>query len=113
MRRDSYHNNAETHAIASLNRTALRATIHCLTGCAIGEVAGMIIGTALGWRNAATFALAIGLAFATGYAFTIFPLLRAGLPGNYPPAKPGALICEPLKAAYTGSLTRPRTCCAT
>jgi Domain of unknown function (DUF4396) len=72
------HNHASTGP--SLNRVALSATIHCLTGCAIGEVAGMVIGTALGWGNAATIALAVGLAFATGYAFTIFPLLRAGLP---------------------------------
>jgi len=77
-----YDDGAEEHAVkaAPLNRTALSATIHCLTGCAIGEVAGMVIGTALGWGNAATIAVAMGLAFATGYAFTIFPLLRAGLP---------------------------------
>jgi hypothetical protein len=67
------------HAPSSLNRTALMATLHCLTGCAIGEVLGMIIGTALGWGNAATIALAVTLAFLFGYSLTMLPLLRAGL----------------------------------
>jgi hypothetical protein len=67
------------HSPSSLNRTALVATIHCLTGCAIGEVLGMIIGTALGWGNAATVALAVVLAFVFGYSLTMVPLLRAGL----------------------------------
>ena len=61
----------------NLNRIAWSATLHCLTGCAIGEVAGMVIGTALGWGNGATIALAVVLAFAFGYAFTLLPLLRA------------------------------------
>ncbi|MDX3093650.1 DUF4396 domain-containing protein [Streptomyces sp. ME19-03-3] len=59
--------------------TAVRATLHCLTGCAIGEVLGMAIGTALGWHNAPTMALAIVLAFAFGYALTMRGVLRAGL----------------------------------
>ena len=63
----------------SLNRLAVSATLHCLTGCGIGEVLGMVIGTALGWGNGATMALAIGLAFVFGYALTMRPLLRAGL----------------------------------
>ncbi len=61
----------------SLNRTAWSATLHCLTGCAIGEVLGMIIGTALGWGNAETIALAVVLAFLFGYALTLLPLLKA------------------------------------
>lgn len=64
----------------SLNRTAWSATLHCLTGCAIGEVLGMVIGTWLGWGNFATIALAVALAFAFGYALTMLPLLRAMLP---------------------------------
>ena len=64
---------------SSLNRTALSATLHCLTGCAIGEVLGLVIGTALGWGNVATIALAVGLAFLFGYSLTMLPLLRAGL----------------------------------
>ena len=63
----------------SLNRLALSATAHCLTGCAIGEVLGVVIGTALGWGNFATIALAIVLAFFFGYALTMLPLLRSGL----------------------------------
>jgi hypothetical protein len=63
----------------SLNRLAFSATVHCLTGCAVGEVLGMVIGTALGWGNVATIALAIVLAFFFGYSLTMLPLLRSGL----------------------------------
>jgi Domain of unknown function (DUF4396) len=63
----------------SLNRVAFLATVHCLTGCAIGEVLGMIIGTALGWGDLATIVLAILLAFLFGYSLTMLPLLRAGI----------------------------------
>jgi len=65
---------------SALTRVALSATLHCLTGCAIGEVLGMLIGTALGWSNLQTIFLAVGLAFLFGYALTSLPLLRAGLP---------------------------------
>ncbi|MFL9682599.1 DUF4396 domain-containing protein [Streptomyces sp. KL110A] len=58
---------------------AAKATLHCLTGCAIGEVLGMIIGTALGWGNAPTMVLAIALAFFFGYALTLRGVLAAGL----------------------------------
>ncbi len=64
---------------ASLNRLAFSATAHCLTGCAIGEVLGMIIGTALGWGDFATIALAVVLAFFFGYSLTMLPLLRSGM----------------------------------
>jgi Domain of unknown function (DUF4396) len=63
----------------SLNRLAFNATVHCLTGCAIGEVLGMIIGTALGWSDLATIALAVALAFFFGYTLTSLPLLRSGM----------------------------------
>lgn len=63
----------------SLNRAAFSATVHCLTGCAIGEVLGMIIGTALGWSDWETIALAVVLAFFFGYSLTMLPLLRSGL----------------------------------
>ena len=64
---------------SSLNRTAFSATLHCLTGCSIGEVLGVVIGSALGWSNFATIALAIVLAFFFGYLLTMLPLLRSGL----------------------------------
>ncbi|MFE6617533.1 DUF4396 domain-containing protein [Amycolatopsis sp. NPDC057786] len=58
---------------------AASATLHCLTGCAIGEVLGMVIGTALGWGNVATIVLAVALAFVFGYALTMRGVLRAGV----------------------------------
>ena len=63
----------------ALTGVAIAATLHCLTGCAIGEVAGMAIGTAFGLSNLATVVLAVALAFLFGYALTSLPLLRAGL----------------------------------
>lgn len=68
------------HAEQSLNRLAVSATNHCLTGCVLGEVTGMVIATALGWGDIASIALAVGLAFLFGYALTSLPLLRANLP---------------------------------
>jgi Domain of unknown function (DUF4396) len=68
-----------THAEQSLNRVAFSATVHCLTGCAIGEVLGMVIGTTLGFSDLGTIALAVGLAFVFGYSFTSLPLLRSGM----------------------------------
>jgi hypothetical protein len=63
----------------SLNRLAASATTHCLTGCAIGEVLGFVIGTWRGWDDIPTIALAIALAYVFGYAFTLVPLLRGGM----------------------------------
>jgi hypothetical protein len=62
-----------------LTRLAVSATLHCLTGCAIGEVLGMAIATALGWGDLASIALAVVLAFAFGYGLTAVGLLRSGL----------------------------------
>jgi hypothetical protein len=61
-------------------RLAATATAHCLTGCAIGEVAGMALATALGWGDLASILLAVALAFVFGYSLTALPLLRSGLP---------------------------------
>ena len=61
---------------------AISATLHCLTGCAIGEVLGMVIGTALGWHGFATVALAVVLAFIFGYALTMRGVLAAGVGFN-------------------------------
>jgi hypothetical protein len=67
------------HGEASLNRLAASATTHCLTGCAVGEVLGLAIATALDWSNFPSIVLAIVLAFFFGYSFTAVPLLRSGL----------------------------------
>ncbi len=74
----AHHHEMPTGGTA-LTGVAVSATLHCLTGCAIGEVSGMAIGTALGFSNFATIALAVALAFMFGYALTSLPLLRAGL----------------------------------
>jgi hypothetical protein len=63
-------------------RSAVQATLHCLTGCAIGEVLGMVVATALGWGNAASIALSVALAFLFGYSLTLRPILRAGIPAR-------------------------------
>ena len=69
-----------TAATPSLNRFAFQATVHCLTGCAIGEVLGLAIATALGWHDLPSILLAIVLAFVFGYALTIRLLRARGVP---------------------------------
>jgi hypothetical protein len=64
----------------SLNRNAFQATTHCLTGCAIGEVLGLMVATALDWSNLASIALAVALAFVFGYALSLRPIIGAGVP---------------------------------
>jgi hypothetical protein len=64
---------------SALTAMAVTATLHCLTGCAIGEVLGMVIGTALGFSDVGTIALAVGLAFLFGYTLTSWPLLSSGM----------------------------------
>jgi hypothetical protein len=68
------------HGAPTTPQLALRATIHCLTGCGIGEVLGLAGGTALGLSNATTIFLGIVLAYAFGYGLTLVPLVRAGMP---------------------------------
>src|SRR5437764_835801 len=63
----------------SLNRTAFSATVHCLTGCAIGEILGMVLSTWWGWSNTGNVVLSVSLAFVFGYSLTILPLLGGGL----------------------------------
>ena len=72
-----HHHEMPTEGRA-LTGVAVSATLHCLTGCAIGEITGMAIGTALGFTDFQTIALAVSLAFLFGYALTSLPLLRAG-----------------------------------
>jgi uncharacterized membrane protein (Fun14 family) len=63
----------------SLNGAAASATLHCLTGCAIGEVLGMVLSTIWGWAALPSVALAVALAFLFGYLLSMIPLLRYGL----------------------------------
>ncbi len=77
------HENHDHHEMPTEGRAltvvAISATLHCLTGCAIGEILGMVIGQALGFSDLGTIALAVALAFLFGYMLTSLPLLRAGL----------------------------------
>ncbi len=66
--------------MSPLTRSAIQATAHCLAGCAIGEVLGMVISTAFGFGNAWSIAISIVLAFCFGYALTLGPVVRAGVP---------------------------------
>jgi Domain of unknown function (DUF4396) len=70
---------ATTSPHGTLNSLALSATLHCLTGCALGEVVGMMLALAFGWGNLAQIALAVGLAYLFGFSLTALPLVRAGL----------------------------------
>ncbi|GHC65570.1 DUF4396 domain-containing protein [Streptomyces flavofungini] len=74
------HSHSGHHGMGKVSWSmAAQATLHCLTGCAIGEVLGMVIGTALGWGNVPTMILAIALAFFFGYALTLRGILKSGV----------------------------------
>lgn len=82
-----HHSHADHSAHAEMmnsadgqNKMAVSATLHCLTGCAIGEVSGLIIGTALGLSAVLTVGLAVSLAFVFGFALSILPLRKVGIP---------------------------------
>jgi hypothetical protein len=66
-------------AAPSANRLAISATVHCLTGCGIGEILGLVIAAQLGWPDLPSIALAVVLAFIFGYALTLRPLLASGM----------------------------------
>jgi len=73
------HHGSEAARPTGLRRLAFQATLHCMTGCAIGEIAGLVIGTALGLGTWQTVALAVALAFLTGFGMTMRPLLKSGM----------------------------------
>lgn len=77
---DTDHDRHGGDATGGVARMAVSATLHCLTGCAIGEIAGLIIGTAAGLETAVTIVISITLAFLFGYTLSTLPLLKAGLP---------------------------------
>jgi hypothetical protein len=74
------HDNHSRHAQSASNRMALSATLHCLTGCAVGELVGVTIGTHAGLQAHQTVLLAAVLSFVSGYAFSTWPLVKAQLP---------------------------------
>src|SRR3954452_868475 len=73
------HEHGHADANSSLTRSAIQATLHCLTGCAIGEILGMVLATAFSFGNIASIALSIVLAFFFGYSLTLRPVIRAGV----------------------------------
>jgi len=90
-------NHTERDTRPSLNRVAFSATVHCLTGCSIGEVLGMVIGTAMSLSNTVTIALSVVLAFLFGYSLTMMPLLRGGI--AFGPAMKLAFVADTLSIA--------------
>jgi len=83
MSEHTHHHGTASHVDHAASGTwsqAVSATLHCLTGCAIGEVLGLALATWWGWSNGPSIVLAIVLAFVFGYSLTIWPVLRAGLP---------------------------------
>jgi hypothetical protein len=74
-----HHHTHDDHSQHGTLAMAVAATLHCLTGCAIGEIAGLMIGTAAGLGNGWTVAISIALAFVFGYALSTLPLLKGGL----------------------------------
>ena len=62
-----------------MNKLALQATLHCLLGCSVGEVAGMMLGAHYGWGTALTVVVAVALAFVSGYGLSLLPLVRSGM----------------------------------
>jgi hypothetical protein len=75
----SAHDHAGHHDMGGVTSMAISATLHCLTGCAIGEIAGLVIGTAAGLSNAATIAISVALAFVFGDSLSTLPWVKAGL----------------------------------
>ena len=69
------HNAHGGHGGGAL-RTSAQATMHCLTGCVIGEVAGLSIGVTLGLRLWPTIILATALAYVTGITLGLLPVMK-------------------------------------
>lgn len=76
---EAEHHDHEAHQAMSSRRMALSATLHCLAGCAIGEIIGVTIGTHVGFRPHQTISLAAVLSFVSGYSVSTYPLVKTGL----------------------------------
>lgn len=57
-------------SIDHTTRQAIAHTYHCLIGCGIGEITGMIISSSLGWDKLGRVVFSVALAFLFGYALT-------------------------------------------
>ena len=75
-----HHDHHNHHQPQSLKKLAFSATLHCLTGCSIGEVSGMALGSLFHWPNIETVVVSIVLAFIFGYSLTLMPLLKSAIP---------------------------------
>ena len=64
------------HGAGGALKTSAQATLHCLTGCVIGEVAGLMIGVTLGLGIWPTIILATTLAYLTGITLGLLPVMR-------------------------------------
>ena len=71
------HHNHGAHG--ATKKMAALATLHCLLGCAVGEMIGVTIGTHMGFAPHETVMLAFVLSFVSGYTVSTWPLLRAGM----------------------------------
>jgi hypothetical protein len=95
MHEHSTHHDHEDHSHhRGSTNMAISATLHCLTGCAIGEIAGLIIGTIIGLSVVATIGLAVSLSFLFGYSLSLLPLLKHGL--SFKKALPVILVADTL-----------------
>lgn len=74
----SHAAHAHTGASATTVKLTNQSTLHCLIGCAIGELAGLMIGVSLGFNPWITIALATFLALISGYTLGLLPLVREG-----------------------------------
>lgn len=81
MSDQAHHQHAHSahahHAGGGPLRTSFQATLHCLTGCVIGEVAGLAIGVTLGLGIWPTIILATALAYATGITLGLLPVMKS------------------------------------
>ena len=97
MESHTHHHTHHEHQSMATKSMAAAATLHCLMGCAIGEIAGMIIGTVAGWSNTPTVFISIALAFVFGLSLSIWPLLKSGL--SFAQAFPVVLAADTLSIA--------------
>ena len=79
MSNHAHHGSAHAHHGhgGGALRTSAQATLHCLTGCVIGEVAGLMIGVTLGLTPWTTIIIATALAYLVGMTLGLIPVMRS------------------------------------